>query len=158
MKSKGDRKESTLLRLIIAPIRILTRARDLYIQSLTSGGGHVSYGNSMGCPTPQIPKLPRSLSSQSSFRSAEDELRDLIRLASTRNLKIDAELRRTKSSIPLGGGPTMVTPVPRSRTVGFGRIDEDRAFEFGDDEDVGLLGEVHPIGRNNSVSRRIKVA
>lgn len=158
MKSKqGHCKESTLLRIIKSPIRILARARDLYIQSLTGGGGHVSYGNAMGCPTPQIPKPP--LSSHSSFnKSAEEELRDLIRLASTRGPKIAAELRRTKSSVPLGGGGAVVAPVARSRTVGFARIEEDRAFEFGDDEDVGLLREVHPVGRNYSVSRRIKVA
>ncbi|KAI3451906.1 hypothetical protein Pfo_008571 [Paulownia fortunei] len=164
MSSKRVRKQSKLIRYIKGPIRVLARARDLYVKSLTGCGGHVSYGNAMGCPTSQIPSLPRSFSVNSShpnYRTADEELRDLIRLASTRSLtgKIGAELYRSKSSLPLGGGGGGVAAsVPRSNTVAFGRIDEDKPSEFDEDDNVGLLGEVHPRSRSYAVPRRIKVA
>ncbi|PIN16923.1 hypothetical protein CDL12_10421 [Handroanthus impetiginosus] len=140
MSTRRVRKPGKFIRYIKSPIRVLARARDLYIQSLTGCAGHVSYGNSMGCPTPQIPSAPRSFSvksPQSNYKTAEEELRDLIRLASTRSAGI--ELRRSKTSVPHGGGPAAV---PRSHTVVFGRIDEDKPFEFAADDKVGLLGKV----------------
>ncbi|KAL0377927.1 UNVERIFIED_CONTAM: hypothetical protein Sradi_3098200 [Sesamum radiatum] len=151
------RNESRFMRYMKGPIRVLARVRDLYVQSMTGCGGHVSYGNAMGCPTPQIPKLPKSFSSSHiNYRTAEEELRELIRLASTRNLtgKIEAELLRSKRPPSQG-----VAAVTRSHTVAFGRIDEDRAVEFGDEEDVGLLGGgAYPRSRSYAVLRRNKVA
>ncbi|KAG8384255.1 hypothetical protein BUALT_Bualt04G0099100 [Buddleja alternifolia] len=157
MVSKRAPKQSLLIRFIRSPIWILTQVRDLYVQSLT-GAGHVSYGNSMGCPTPHIPSLPRSTSvnlSNSNYGTTEAELRDLIRAASTRGGGARAELFRSKST-PLGGGGGG-PPVPRSNTVGFGRIDEDKPFEY-EEDDVGLLrgGGGYPRSRSYAVSRRIK--
>lgn len=124
MRSKT---QSKFLRYIKSPIRVLARTRDLYMESLAAmgGSGHVSYGNALGCPTPQI---PRSCSVNSGFRSADEQLRDLMRLAG----KIEPERRGTTT----GGA---FSSLRRSNTVGFGRIDEDKAFEFGDDERVGLV-------------------
>ncbi|XP_011099401.1 uncharacterized protein LOC105177838 [Sesamum indicum] len=148
------RSESKFIRYMKGPIRVLARVRDLYVQSMMGCGGHVNYGNAMGCPTPQIPRLPKSFSSSHiNYKTAEEELRELIRLASTRNLtgKIEAELLRSKRPPSHG--------VTRSHTVAFGRIDEDRAVEFGDEEDVGLLGGgAYPRSRSYAVLRRSKVA
>lgn len=165
MGSKRARKPGNFMRYIRVPFRVLARARDLYIQSLSGGGANMSYGNAMGCPiTPQTATLPRSFSaansSESTFKAAEDELRELMRLASTRN-PAGAELRRSKSTIPLGGGAGgggAVVSMPRSNTVPFGRIDEERASEMGEEDDVGLLGESYTRSRSYAVSRHVKVA
>ncbi|KAK4416352.1 hypothetical protein Salat_2460700 [Sesamum alatum] len=153
MSSKRVRNDSKFMRYMKGPIRVLARIRDLYVQSMTGCGGHVNYGNSMGCPTPQIPTLPKSFStSHINYRTAEEDLRELIRFASTRNLtgKIEGDLLRSKRP-PSQGVPA----VTRSHTVAFGRIDEDRAVEFGDEEDVGLLGGgVYPRSKSYAVLRR----
>ncbi|KAH6784728.1 hypothetical protein C2S52_009687 [Perilla frutescens var. hirtella] len=114
MRSKRVGSQSKFMSYLKIPIRALARARDLYVQSLMAGGGHVSYGNAMGCPTPS---LPRSMSVKSGFRSADAKF------------IIEPELRRSKSC---GGGVSMAR---RSKTVAFGRIDEEKAFEFGEDDD-----------------------
>ncbi|KAL7101538.1 hypothetical protein ACP275_08G059900 [Erythranthe tilingii] len=121
----------------------------------------------MGCPTPQIPSLPRSFSTNASnpnnIKSAEEELKDLLRLASVRGItaKVGPELRRSKSSFPLGaagGGGGGVAAVPRSNTVGFGRIDEDRSFrDFGEEDKRGLLGGgsiEYPRSRSHAAASR----
>ncbi|KAK6151135.1 hypothetical protein DH2020_016067 [Rehmannia glutinosa] len=164
MSSKRARKQSIFIRYMRGPIRALARARDLYVKSLTGCGGPVVYGNAMGCPTPHIPSIPRSFSvntSNSNYRTAEEELRDLIRLASTRRLtgKFEAELHRSRSAIPFSasGVSAAAASVPRSNTVAFGRIDEEKSFEYGEEDDVGLLGGVnYPRTRSYAVPRRIK--
>lgn len=141
MSTKRVSKESKFVRYMKGPIKILARARDLYVSSLTGCAGHVTHGNAMGCPTPQFASLPRSFSANSSYsdyNSREEDLRELIRIASTRSLtgKAEAELLRSKRSPPIGAGG--VAAVPRSRTVAIGRIDEDKTYEFGGDYAGGL--------------------
>ncbi|KAL1537061.1 hypothetical protein AAHA92_29619 [Salvia divinorum] len=103
MRSKRVGAQSKFVRYIKCPFRALARARDLYMQSLaaTGGGGGVIYGNAMGCPMPHIASLPRSASVNSGFRSADEQLRDLMRLAPA------------------------ATPLRRSKTVAHGRINEE---------------------------------
>lgn len=60
--------------------------------------------------------------------------------------KIEPERRR-------GGGG--LSSLPRSNTVGFGRIDEDKAFEFGDDDD--RVGLVYPRSKSYAASTRVKL-
>lgn len=57
--------------------------------------------------------------------------------------KIEPERRRP------GGG------LPRSNTVGFGRIDEDKAFEFGDDDD--RMGLVYPRSKSYAASTSVQL-
>ncbi|KAL6573062.1 hypothetical protein OROHE_002538 [Orobanche hederae] len=138
MSSKGIRKQSRLIRFVNVPIRVLARGRDLFVKNLTGFGGPIAYGNAMGCPTPHIPSVPRSPSAYSDHRLAEEELRDLIRLGSTRRLE-QPELRRSRSTVPLGSGG-MAPSVPRSKTVVFGRIDEEKSYDNGEEDDIMLLG------------------
>ncbi|GER28865.1 hypothetical protein STAS_04693 [Striga asiatica] len=98
-------KESKLVRYIKGPIRILARARDFYVNSLTGCADHVAYAGA----TLQPAALPRSFSTSSAHDTAE-----LIRIASVRT-KSEAELLRMKK---------------RSRSVAIGRIDEDKPCEF----------------------------
>lgn len=132
MSSKRVLKQSKLIRYIRGPFRVLARVGDLYVRSLTGGGANIiNYGNAMGCPITTLPQMQSlSTSSSPSCRIAEKELRDpIIRFASTRNRagKVDAaELRHSKRSFPLGGGG--------GAAVQFERIDEEKAFEFGKED------------------------
>ncbi|KAL6498198.1 hypothetical protein OROGR_028595 [Orobanche gracilis] len=151
-KSKGIRKQSIFIRCINIPIRVLARGQDLYLKSLTGFGGPISYGNAMGCPTPHIPSVPRSPSADPDHRTAEGKLRDLMRLGSTRRLE-QPELRRSRSAVPLGSGG-MVPSVPRSKTVVFRMIDEEKSYDDGEDDDMMLLGRAVNYQRARSYAGR----
>ncbi|KAB2058280.1 hypothetical protein ES319_A11G225000v1 [Gossypium barbadense] len=90
----------------------------------------------MGCSTGQLNTFPRSYS-VSSTRSGNgnDDLRELIRAASTRSLdnnnRVQLDLvRRQKARQSL--------KMPRSHSVGIGRIDEDRPCDFDEDIKVNI--------------------
>ncbi|KAL8034337.1 hypothetical protein ABFX02_12G021500 [Erythranthe guttata] len=150
MSAKIDRKKSKFARYTKGPIKILTRVRDFYVQSLTGCAGQVSYGgDAFGFPAAHnFSNLPRSLSASSSYSNSgtrDEDLRELVRIASTRSLtgKIEAELLRS----PVRGGG--VAAIRRSRTVTIGRIDEEKPCEFGGVEGgCGARAEVFPRSRS----------
>ncbi|XP_059644074.1 uncharacterized protein LOC132285858 [Cornus florida] len=150
MSKKSSSKETKLSRCLKAPIKVLSKARDLYIQSMTQCAGKVSYDNVMGCPTAQVSSLPKSFSVNSSKSSNDEDFRELIKVASTRSLgnKIELDLLRRQHS-PVTGG---VDAVPRSQSVGIGRIDEDKACEFG--EDIKVNTDVYPRSRSYAVNSK----
>ncbi|KAL1540873.1 hypothetical protein AAHA92_25163 [Salvia divinorum] len=126
-----DRKESKFIRYMKGPAKILARARDFYIRSMTTCAGHAA----VGVPNLHFQSLPRSFSDNSSYSdysARDDDFRELTRVASTR-AKAKAELLRSTSSSPIGAG--RVPAIPRSRTVTIGRIDEDKPCEFGGNGD-----------------------
>lgn len=152
--SKGSR----FSRLMKAPIRVLIKARDFYLKSMTGCSTRFDFGGlAMGCPTPQVPiALPRSFSTssvKSSGSSNNDDYRELIRAASARttfayNKNMELDLGR-KQQINSTGANMMMN---RSRSVGIGRIDEDKACEFGED-DVKVNTTMYPRSRSSAVSR-----
>lgn len=148
-------KESKFFRYIKGPAKILARARDFYVRSLTSCAGNVAYGGAaVGAPNLHLANLPRSFSANSAhsdYTSREEDLRELIRLASIRSLtgKVEAELLRSTRSSPVGAGG--VATVPRSRTVAIGRIDEDKPYEFGSDV-AAVRPEVFPRSKSYAPS------
>lgn len=103
-----------------APIRLLGKARDMYVNSLTDCSGKMSYGGAMG-PTHLV---PRSFSTSSSRSGDYDEdMRELVRAASQRGLmeKLELDIQQSQKASK---------KLPRSFTVGFGRIDEDKPYDF----------------------------
>ncbi|XP_051117639.1 uncharacterized protein LOC127242222 [Andrographis paniculata] len=131
MKMKMKMKEGKFVKFMRLPLKLLARARDLYVGSLTGCAGHVAYGNAViGCPAPHFSTLPRARSFSASSRD-DDDLRELIRIASARNLagKFEAEIFREKE-------PPLRPGMPRSRTIVIGRIDEERVCEFGENDVV----------------------
>ncbi|CAA0839713.1 Unknown protein [Striga hermonthica] len=150
MSYEKVRKQNKFIRIIIVPIRVLARARDFYMTSLAGLGGAATYGNVMGCPTPTI---PRSSSVNSNSRTAEEQLRDLARLRSVTGKADEVKLRRSKSARPLGSG-VPAAAVARSRTVAFGRIDEDKVFEYEEEDEVRLLGRAVDFSRARSYGGR----
>lgn len=137
------------MRFIKAPIRALTKARDFYINSMTECAGRGSYG---GAPMPYVSSLPKSFSVNSARSSNSDEdFRELVKVASRRSLgrKVELEILRQQSPLNNGG----VNGVPRSQSVAIGRIDEDKACEFGEDVSVKVDG-IYPRSRSYAVPKR----
>ncbi|CAK9155566.1 unnamed protein product [Ilex paraguariensis] len=146
--STRAKKESKITRCMKAPIRVLIRARDFYIRSLSGCAGRVSYGTVIGGPAPIVNStLPKSFSVHSTSSNDED-FRELMRIASTRSLgnKIELELRRRQS--PIAG----VNAVPRSHSAAVGRIDEDKPCEFGEEINVKKTN-AYPRSRSYAVSK-----
>ncbi|CAN4083052.1 unnamed protein product [Withania somnifera] len=146
MSTKSN-KESRIRKCVKAPIRVLIKARDCYVQNLMDCSGKIGYSSVMGVP--QISASPRSFSVNSSVSSSRDEdFRELVRIASRKSLanKVESELVRPKSLA------VSVNVVPRSRSVVIGRIDEDKPCDFGDEVKVNT--DVFTRSRSCAVSSR----
>ena len=153
MNKKGC-KESKLRRYLKAPIRILIKARDFYVKSMTEYSDGVGYATVMGCPTGQVNSLPRSCSVGSTKSgNGDDDLRELIRAASTRSLgnKVQLELLK-KQQARQSPNSTGAKNMPRSHSVGIGRIDEDKPCDF--EEDIKVKTDVFPRSRSYAVTKR----
>lgn len=147
MGNKKTSKESKLSRYMKAPIRFLSKARDLYLQSMNLCSTHLAYVDvAIGCPAIQpVAALPRSFSvGSATSSSATDDYRDLLRAASVRTYK------PPPSSPP--ARPAERTPVSRSRSIGIGRIDEEKPCDFKDDVEGKPL--VYGRSRSYAVHRR----
>ncbi|CAA7035907.1 unnamed protein product [Microthlaspi erraticum] len=94
----SKKKETKLSKYMKAPIKMVTKARDLYIRSMNQLSSHDLGGMSFGLPTAcHVSALPRSFSAshthtQSSARDKEHRLAELVRTASARNRTVDTGL------------------------------------------------------------------
>ncbi|XP_030532033.1 uncharacterized protein LOC115742077 [Rhodamnia argentea] len=154
---RNARKEATKLsKLLKAPMRILVKARDFYVRSLTDCSGHIAYGGFMGCPTSQINTLPRSFSVSSA--KPDEDFRELVRVASLRSLSNRVGSDLTETQHVAGQSPMAATKnkarmaMPRSFSTGIGRIDEDKPCEFG--EDVVVKADVYKRSRSYAPAKR----
>ncbi|KAG8503169.1 hypothetical protein CXB51_000867 [Gossypium anomalum] len=133
MSRKGH-SHNKLVRFITIPFRALGKARDLYVKSMTSCASRVSFGQGSADYSGQYSGLPRSFSASSATSSHDNEdLRDLIRAASVRSLGhrneiemfMQEQLKQMRSSKGL----------PKSSSVGMGRIDEDKPCDDFEEKD-----------------------
>ncbi|RCV41073.1 hypothetical protein SETIT_9G106900v2 [Setaria italica] len=132
--SRGMRVLAVLGRCARAPFRVLVRARDLYVSRMAACAGGGGRG---GGPSHGFYR---------SAAGADDDVRELIRAAS----------RAGPPRAPGGVGP-------RSQSVAIGRIDEDRACEFGleDGERAQAMGprsKSCAVGPSARTARRVGVA
>ncbi|KAK3425619.1 hypothetical protein EUGRSUZ_F02232 [Eucalyptus grandis] len=133
--STARRKTSPLRHLLAAPLRALSRARDLYVRSILSCASVVGHGQ-VACQGGQHAPLPRSFSVGSSRLGGggggdgeDDDFRELVRAASARTIgysseELEAVLREIRKSRPRPGPGGRV--LPKSCSVGMGRIEEER--------------------------------
>lgn len=136
VRSKKSNQPKIFSRYLRASLRMLMKARDLYVAGMIDCSEKIAFGTAMGCPTAQLNMgLPRSYSVNSSKSSCKnDDLRELIRAASTRSLgsRIDSDLLQRQIQVRKNGSNR--TKIPRSFSVGIGRIDEEHACDFEDDD------------------------
>ncbi|CAJ1943031.1 unnamed protein product [Sphenostylis stenocarpa] len=145
-KQKERRKESKLSSYMKAPFRFLKKARDMYVRGMIRCSAQLSNVDAaMGCPTGQLCTLPRSFSVGSATRAtaSDDDLKELIRAAS---------IRSYGTRFDFGEAAAMKMKMPRSRSVGIGRIDEDKPCEFVDDV-IKVRPNVYPRSKSY-VTRR----
>uniref|UniRef100_A0A5B7BAM2 Uncharacterized protein n=1 Tax=Davidia involucrata TaxID=16924 RepID=A0A5B7BAM2_DAVIN len=155
MRTKGSNQSNRFMRIITIPIRVLSKAKDFYVRSMTDCAERVSYGNVMGGPAGgQVSSLPKSFSVNSSRSNDSDEL---IRTTSARrssmginrvelDLYMQQQMRQQQSTVVV---------VPRSCSVGMGRIDEDRPCDFGEDNHVHVKPDLfYPRSRSYAVTKR----
>ncbi|KAK6792662.1 hypothetical protein RDI58_011743 [Solanum bulbocastanum] len=123
MKNKGSHGQNRFIRILALPWKALIKARDCYVGTMTN----------YAVVNPR--SLPKSYSVTSSTRSDNSEdFRELVRAASARrmgenfelNLLIQQQIRQQlQQQMPSRRS------VPRSVSVGMGRIDEDKPFVLG---------------------------
>ncbi|KAK4752753.1 hypothetical protein SAY87_021551 [Trapa incisa] len=129
----GGRFRSRFIRIISTPIRVLCKARDLYVRSLSDYADRIGLGT-VGCPVGHYTSLPRSFSAvPSRSSSGGDDLRELIRAASARTYgdRIDVEAVIGGNSGAVKRPSLGSRVLPKSSSVGMGRIDEDGPCDFG---------------------------
>ncbi|KAL6982403.1 hypothetical protein U1Q18_005466 [Sarracenia purpurea var. burkii] len=159
MRSKAS-NQNRFVRILTLPIRVLSKARDFYVRSLTDCSEKISYGNAMGIASAQVSFLPKSFSVSSSMSDNGDDLRELVRAASTRRLGNSVEMdlymqrRQQVSRPPPPPPPSSAAKVPRSCSVGMGRIDEDRPCDFSEDAVNVRPDLVYPRSRSYAVTKR----
>lgn len=116
-------KGSKISKIMKAPIRALSKARDFYVNSMTGCARKMPYGTgAVGYPA-AFPSRSSSYSESRISGASDEDLRDLI-LASS------IHLRATSAT-------ALQNPVRRSQSVAVGRIDEDSPCEFQDEVKVG---------------------
>ncbi|GLT63310.1 hypothetical protein SLA2020_358840 [Shorea laevis] len=130
MRSKGQ-NQSKFMRFITIPFRVLGKARDLYVRSLTDCSHRVSHSDSVVLVRGQSSIFPRSFSASSSRSDDNEDYRDLIQAASVRSMghrnEIDMLMKQQLMAMAETGR------LPKSCSVGMGRIDEDEPCEFGEE-------------------------
>lgn len=150
MKNKGSHGQNRFLRILAVPWKALIKARDCYVGTMTN----------YAVVNPR--SLPKSYSVASSMRSNDsDDFRELVRAASARsmgenfelNLLIQQQIRQQLQQ------QMAARKVPRSASVGMGRIDEDKPFVLGDQEvdnvSIRLMKNdlKYPRSRSHAVSK-----
>ncbi|XP_022720108.1 uncharacterized protein LOC111277905 [Durio zibethinus] len=157
MRSKGH-SHNKFVRFITVPFKALGKARDLYVRSLTRCASRVSYGQSSDEFTGQYSGLPRSFIAISEKSNYDNEdLRELIRAASVRSLGHRNEIEmflQQQLGLKMGS-----KGLPKSCSVGMGRIDEDKPCEFEvNDAAVAVVDKkqdfLYPRSKSYTVTKR----
>ncbi|KAL5558691.1 hypothetical protein UlMin_034902 [Ulmus minor] len=163
---KKAHSQNKFLRIIALPFRALGKARDLYVRSMTNSAQRISvYGSSMGGPAGQFEALPKSSSVRTSRGSDyDDDYAELVRAASARSygntLDMETILRQHLEQMMQSAPATATTTagstgLPKSSSVGMGRIDEDQPCEFGDQDGGGdVKPKLYPRSKSYAVSKR----
>ncbi|EEF37123.1 conserved hypothetical protein [Ricinus communis] len=151
---KPVNKQSKISKFIKSPLRILLKARDFYVKSMTEYSDRIGYGTFMGCPTGHVVEtLPKSYSVNSTKSSSrDDDYRELLRAASTRGLssRNDLGVLQRQQSRKSPNNTRANISMPRSHSVGIGRIDEEKACDNFDD--IKVKTDVFPRSRSHAVS------
>lgn len=180
MRTKSN--QSKLMKIITLPARVLKKGKEMYVRSMMDVAQKPRYSSSSrtkaSVPGQQVVSgyLPKSFStsvttSRSTNYEENDDLRELIRANSTAHNKNSAGLdvegylkqlieeqkmsrqklyndRFVEQSVgKVGKG------VPRSQSVGLGRIDEGKACEF-DEEEEGVEEEQESVRKLPEVMLR----
>lgn len=119
------------MRIITTPIRVLGRAKDMYVRSITKCGNNMNYSNPIDS-TSRFEALPRSYSAVTTRSGGESEdFAELMRAASARTLvntiDVDFVIKQHQQESDTSR-PVSSNGLPKSVSVVMGRIDEEKGF------------------------------
>ncbi|WVZ19792.1 hypothetical protein V8G54_007114 [Vigna mungo] len=150
MRKGKEQKQNKFVWIITTPFRVLGKARDAYVRSITQCGHNMNYSNPVDAAG-RFEALPRSYSVATS-RSDNEDFAELLRAASARTLgnriDVDLVLKQQAQSRP----PISSNGLPKSTSVGMGRIDEDTPYDLSEG-DVGTLPKSYPRSRSYAVGK-----
>ncbi|CAL5204803.1 unnamed protein product [Lathyrus oleraceus] len=156
-KSGKEQKQNKIVRIITTPIRVLGKAKDMYVRSITKCGNNMNYSNPIDS-TGRFQNLPRSYSAvttRSAGAGDSEDFVDLIRAASARTLVNRIDMDLVLKQEPATSRPVSTNGLPKSVSVGMGRIDEEKASDLGEGVgDVLVLGNSYPRSRSYAVGKR----
>ncbi|TKY74960.1 hypothetical protein E2542_SST03725 [Spatholobus suberectus] len=150
MRKGKEQKQNKLVRMITTPFRVLGKARDMYVRSITKCGHNMNYSNPVDAAG-RFEALPRSYSTATS-RSDNEDFAELLRAASARTLvdRIDVDLVLKQQQAQ--ARPVSSNGLPKSTSVGMGRIDEDTPYDLGQG-DVPVVPKSYPRSRSYAVGK-----
>ncbi|KAL8125028.1 hypothetical protein AgCh_012630 [Apium graveolens] len=144
MKAKGRNTRPQCM----TPIRALGKVRDFYVQSMNNLANGVSNGDG---PKKSLPRNFR-INSSLSTRNNEEDFLELLRVASTeilsrRMVDDQHEILRRQQPKP---SPEAEKVAPRSLRLTIGRIDEDRVYDFADDNLSNKASEKNYVSKKQN--------
>ncbi|KAF7830530.1 Uncharacterized conserved protein UCP031279 [Senna tora] len=148
MRSKGQ-SQNVFVRIITSPIRALGRARDMYVRSITKCGNNMNYSNPVDAAG-RFAAMPRSYSTSTTRSEEGEDFAELMRAASARTLanRIDMDLVMKQQGKTTAQEERLGTKgLPKSSSVGMGKIDEDAPF----DGNVNVMPNLYPRSRSYAV-------
>ncbi|WJX35301.1 hypothetical protein P8452_23314 [Trifolium repens] len=158
-KSGKEQKQNKIVRIITTPIRVLGKARDMYVRSITKCGNNMNYSNPID-PTGRFENLPRSYSAVTSRSGGgggdnSEDFAELMRAASARTLvnRIDMDMVLKQHQQETTSRPVSSNGLPKSVSVGMGRIDEEKDSDLGDG-DIPVVTNSYPRSRSYAVGKR----
>ncbi|XP_061372041.1 uncharacterized protein LOC133314563 [Gastrolobium bilobum] len=154
MRKSKEQSQNKFVRIITLPIRVLGRARDMYVRNITKCGHNMNYSNPVDAAG-RFEALPRSYSaatSRSGGGGDNEDFAELLRAASARTLvnRIDVDLVLKQQST--SAQPVSSNGLPKSVSVGMGRIDEDTPYDLVD-VDVPVVPNSYPRSRSYAVGK-----
>ncbi|KAJ1430379.1 hypothetical protein SESBI_07878 [Sesbania bispinosa] len=146
MRKGKDQKQNKIVRFITTPIRVLGKARDMYVRSITKCGHNMNYSSPVDAAA-----LPRSFSAATTRSNGSEDYTELVRAASARTLvnriDVDLVLKQQQQQQPVSSNG-----LPKSVSVGMGRIDEDKPYDFSDG-DAPVVPDSYPRSRSYAVGK-----
>ncbi|XP_058786128.1 uncharacterized protein LOC131660811 [Vicia villosa] len=132
----------------------------MYVRSITKCGNNLNYTNPIDS-TGRFENLPRSYSAvttRSGGAGDSEDFVELMRAASARTLvnRIDMDLVLKQEAATSVSRPVSTNGLPKSVSVGMGRIDEEKASDLGESfGDVPVVvGNSYPRSRSYAVGKR----
>ncbi|KAK7352494.1 hypothetical protein VNO80_17916 [Phaseolus coccineus] len=153
MRKGKEQKQNKLVWIITTPFRVLGKARDAYVRSITQCGHNMNYSNPVDAAG-KFQALPRSYSVATS-RSDNEDFAELLRAASARTLvdRIDVDLvLKQQAQAEAQSRPLSSNGLPKSTSVGMGRIDEDTPYDLSEGVVRGLP-KSYPRSRSYAVGK-----
>ncbi|KAJ4848179.1 hypothetical protein Tsubulata_045049 [Turnera subulata] len=159
MRAKAN--QNKFMKIVSIPVRVLCKARDFYVRSMTNCTTGMVYRQSeYNYPS----GLPRSFSAASTRSNESEDYRDLLRAASVRSLghinELDMYMKQMmRQQQPLVGDHGISSNkglMPKSTSVGMGfmgRIDEEKAYEEISEDGSVKKPELYPRSKSYAVGK-----